>query len=52
MDAPPPGMRCVMKGPPQGPGGEDIPWHNQVAPRDRKRSSARILKPQTSNLKP
>ena len=47
----PPGRRCVMKGPPLGPGGEDITRPNQVAPRSRKASSTRNLKPQTSNLK-
>ena len=49
---PPPGRRCVMKGPPLGAGGEDITWRNQVAPRGRKASSTQNLKPQTSNLKP
>ena len=39
-----------MKGPPLGPGGEDITWPNQVAPRGRKSSSTRKIKPQTSNL--
>ena len=39
-----------MKGPPLGPGGEDITWPNQVAPRDQKASSTRKIKPQTSNL--
>ena len=37
-------------GPPLGPGGEDITWPDQVAPRGRKRSSTRKIKPQTSNL--
>ena len=37
-----------MKGPPLGSGGEDIKWHDQVAPRGRKASSTRSLKPQTS----
>ena len=41
-----------MQGPPIGPGGEDITWPNQVAPRGRKASSTRKNKPQTSNLKP
>ena len=41
-----------MKGPPPGPGGEDITWPNQVAPRGRKVSSTSKVKPQTSNLKP
>ena len=39
-----------MKGPPLGPGGEDITWPNQVAPRGQKASSTRKIKPQTSNL--
>ena len=39
-----------MEGPPLGPGGEDITWPNQVAPRGRKASSTRKIKPQTSNL--
>ena len=39
-----------MKGPPLGPRGEDITWLDQVAPRGRKASSTRKLKPQTSNL--
>ena len=39
-----------MKGPPLGPGGEDITWPNQVAPRGRKASSTRKIKPQTSDL--
>ena len=38
-----------MKGPPVGPGGEDITWPDQVAPRSRMASSARKIKPQTSN---
>ena len=38
-----------MKGPPLGPGGEDITWPDQVAPRCEKASSTRNLKPQ--NLK-
>ena len=37
-------------GPPLGPGGEDITWPDQVAPRGRKASSTRKIKPQTSNL--
>ena len=41
-----------MKGLPLGPGGEDIPWLDQMAPRGRKASSTRNLKPQTSNLAP
>ena len=39
-----------MRAPPLGPGGEDITWPNQVAPRGRKASSTRKIKPQTSNL--
>ena len=39
-----------MKGPPLGPGGEDITWTDQVAPRGRKSSSTRENKSQTSNL--
>ena len=39
-----------MEGPPLGPGGEDITWPDQVAPRRRKASSTRKIKPQTSNL--
>ena len=39
-----------MEGPPPGPGGEDITWPDQVAPRGRKASSTRKIKPQTSNL--
>ena len=38
-----------MEGPPLGPGREDITWPDQVAPRGRKASSTRKLKPQTSN---
>ena len=38
-----------MEGPPLGPGGEDITWPDQVAPRGRKASSTRKVKPQTSN---
>ena len=41
-----------MEGPPLGPGGEDITWPDQVAPRGQKASSTRKIKPQTSNLKP
>ena len=47
---PPPGRRCVLEVPPLGPGGEDITWPDQVAPRGRKASSTRKIKPQTSNL--
>ena len=39
-----------MEGLPLGPGGEDITWPDQVAPRGRKASSTRKIKPQTSNL--
>ena len=39
-----------MKSPPLGPGGEDITWPDQVAPRGRKASSTRKIQPQTSNL--
>ena len=39
-----------MEGPPLGPGGEDITWPDQVAPRGRKATSTRKIKPQTSNL--
>ena len=39
-----------MEGSPLGPGGEDITWPDQVAPRGRKASSTRKIKPQTSNL--
>ena len=39
-----------MEGPPLGPGGEDITWPDQVAPRGRKASSTRKIKRQTSNL--
>ena len=41
-----------MKGPPLGPGGEDITWPNQVAFRGRRKSRDRNLKPPTSNLGP
>ena len=41
-----------MQGPALGPGGEDITWPDQVAPRGRKASSTRKIKHQTSNLKP
>ena len=40
-----------MKGPPLGPGGQDITWPDMLPPRGRKASSTRNLKPQTSNLK-
>ena len=40
-----------MKGPPLGPGGEDITWPDQVAPRARKASSTHKMKHQTSNSK-
>ena len=39
-----------MEGPPLGPVGQDITWPDQVAPRGRKASSTRKIKPQTSNL--
>ena len=39
-----------MKGPPLGPGGQDITWPDQVVPRSRKASSTSNLKPQTSKL--
>ena len=39
-----------MKGSPLGPGGEDITSPDQVAPRGRKASSTRKIKPQTSNV--
>ena len=39
-----------MEGPPLGAGGEDITWPNQVAPRGRKATSTRKIKPETSNL--
>ena len=38
-----------MEGPPLGPGGEDITWPDRVAPRGRKASSTRKIKPQISN---
>ena len=38
-----------MEAPPLGPGGEDITWPDQVAPRGRKASSTRKIEPQTSN---
>ena len=41
-----------MEGPPLGTGGGDITWPDQVAPRGRKASSTRKIKPQTSNLLP
>ena len=40
----------MLEGPPLGPGGGDITWPDQVAPRGRKASSTRKIKPQTSNL--
>ena len=39
-----------MKGPPLAPAGEDITRPDQVAPRGRKASSTRKIKPQTSTL--
>ena len=41
-----------MEGPPLEPRGEDITWPDHLAPRGRKASSTRKVKPQTSNLKP
>ena len=38
-----------MDGPPLGPGGENITWPHHVAPRGRKASSTRKIKPQTLN---
>ena len=38
-----------MKGPPLGPGGEDITWPDQVAPQGRRTPSTQKHKPQTSN---
>ena len=49
---PPPGRRCVIKGPPLGPDWEYITRPDTVAPWGRRASSTRHLKPQTSNLKP
>ena len=40
-----------MEGPPLGPGGEDITWPDQVAPRGRKASSTRKIKPQTQTFR-
>ena len=39
-----------MRGPPLGPGREDIPWPDQVAPRSLMASSTRKIKPEISNL--
>ena len=39
-----------MKAAPLEPDGEDITWPDQVAPRCRKASSTRKIKPQTSSL--
>ena len=39
-----------MKAPPLGPGGEDITWPDQVAPRGQRAPSTRNVKPQTPNL--
>ena len=39
-----------MEGPQLGPVGDDITCPDQVAPRGRKASSTRKIKPQTSNL--
>ena len=43
-----------MTGPPLGPGGEDITWIDQVAPRGERRlvPAKSNLQPRTSNLKP
>ena len=38
-----------MKDAPLGPGGEDITWPNQVAPRGQKASITNKMKSQTSN---
>ena len=38
-----------MEGHPLGPGGEDITWPDQVAPRGRKACSTRKINPQTSD---
>ena len=38
-----------MKGPPLGPGGEDITWPDQVASPCRRVPSTRKINPQTSN---
>ena len=38
-----------MKAPPLGAAGEDITLPDQVAPRGRKASSTRKIKPKTSN---
>ena len=40
-----------MKGPPLGPGVEDITWPDQVALRGRRTPSTRKVKPQTSHLR-
>ena len=39
-----------MKEPPVGPGGQEITWDDQVAPRSRQTPSTCKNKPQTSNL--
>ena len=41
-----------LGGPPTRTGEEDISWPDQVAPRGRKASSTRKIRPQTSNGKP
>ena len=46
----PGGLRHQAEGPPLGPGGGDITRPDQMAPRGRKASSTRKIKPQTSNL--
>ena len=38
-----------MKGLPLGPGGRDITWPDQVAPRGQRKPSTRNVNPQTSN---
>ena len=43
-------QEVCLGGHPLGFGGEDITWPYQVAPRGRKASSTRKIKPQTSNL--
>ena len=42
--------RCVLEGPPLGPGGEDNTWPDQVALRGRTASSTRKIKLQTSDF--
>ena len=45
------GQEVRLGGPSTTTRGEDITWPDQVAPRGRKASSTRKIKPQTSNLK-